>query len=103
MIKTIIFDFGDVLVRDTAKYLERKYKYNNLPHPLKARYDKAYDLSESGKISHNRLCGIICQTLTPKLTPEQVKKEMYRANKLLPPARLLKKLKKNYQIIILYH
>lgn len=101
MIKTIMFDFGDVLVTDTAHYLEKKYHYEKMPLTKKREYERAYHLSETGKISHRRLRGIISRTLTPSLTPDQVETELFQANRLLPPARLMKKLKARYTVLVL--
>jgi HAD superfamily hydrolase (TIGR01509 family) len=99
MIKNIVFDFGDVLVKDATKLLEKKYKFNSLPVKKQKKYILDCHKAEIGKISTLQLLKTIHQTLDPKESPKQI--EEYVTNTyLLPPWKLAKKLSKNYKIII---
>lgn len=99
MIKNIVFDFGDVLVRDRVKILEKKYHFNKLSQTEKNKYIKAFHDSETGIITNQELLKAMHETLAKKISPQDIKKFIFNTY-TLPPWKLAKKLKVNYKIII---
>jgi len=99
MIKTIIFDFGDVLVRDTTKVLEAKYKFDNLPKSKQRAYIKAFHNSEVGKYTTQQLLKIMHETLAPNMKPKEIE-EFIVHTKILPTWKLAQKLSQKYKVII---
>lgn len=99
MIKTIIFDFGDVLVRDTTKTLEKKYHFNFLPKAKQKAYIRAFHQSEMGKLTSNQLLQVMHKQLVPKMSPKDIEQFIIHT-KILPPWQLALKLAKKYQVII---
>ncbi len=91
-ITTIIFDLGNVLVKDSTKVLETRYKFDNLPRSKQLRYIRTFHQSETGKASTAELLKVIHETLVPNMTPKQI--EQFNVNTpLLPSWRLAVKLK----------
>ena len=102
IINTIIFDFGDVLVRDTTKFMKRHFYFDKLSEQKKKKFITAYHSNEVGNISNEKLEEIIHQTLTPSLTPKQIRKFKATHSKVLKAWSLIHKLLKNkYKVVIL--
>jgi putative hydrolase of the HAD superfamily len=102
MINTIIFDFGDVLVRDTTKFMKKHFYFEKLSQTKKKKFITAFHLNEVGKLSNLKLNQTIHQTLSPKLSPKQIAKFLISHAKTLKAWSLIHSLlKKNYQVIIL--
>ncbi len=98
-IKTIIFDFGDVLVKDTTKVLEKKYGFDRLPRAAQNAYIKAFHQSEMGNLPTRELLNAIRRTLVPQKQPREI--EQFIVNtRTLPVWQLAVKLSKNYRVII---
>jgi putative hydrolase of the HAD superfamily len=100
MIKNIIFDFGDVLVQDKTKVLERKYKFDSLPERVRKRYVAAFHKSEVGKMSSAELLKAIDETF-PEFTSRKEVLDFIFDAKPLPPWRMARLLKRRgYRVII---
>ena len=100
MIKTIGFDLGDVLKKDPLKALEKKYWTGKVPLAAKQKLLRAIHKVDTGKADEEFLVKILHQTLIPHLSEGQIKKHLL-TTKLLPPWRLLLKLRREYPIAIL--
>jgi len=99
-IKTIIFDLGHVIVTDTTKVLEDKYRFDDMSKSKRQKYIRAFHQSESGKIPSSELLKVIHETLIPDMTPKQIEK-FITSTPLQAPWKLALRLKKlGYQIII---
>jgi epoxide hydrolase-like predicted phosphatase len=99
-IKTIIFDFGDVLVTDTAKITERQYHFDRLPKTKQRKYIKAFYDADLGKISGSQLLATINEVLGTGLSVPALREKILQQTKLMKPWQLISKLRSNYQIII---
>lgn len=99
-ITTILFDFGDVLIKDTTKVLEKKYDFDSMTKTNQKKYVQAFHNSEIGKIPTKELMNVMHKTLVADMTPKEIENYILHS-KLLPPWRLALKLKKlGYRIII---
>jgi putative hydrolase of the HAD superfamily len=99
-INTIIFDFGDVLVQDKSKVLEKEYDFDSMTKANQQKYIRAFHQSETGHIPTRKLLEVIHQTLAPDLGTKQIEEYIIKS-KLLPPWKLALRLKRQgYKIII---
>ncbi len=100
MIKTIIFDFSGVLAEEITLTLEKKYHFAKLPQSKQRLYVHAMHNSNEGKISSATLLKVMQKTLLPQFTVTELRK-LWATSKALPPSKILQKLRKNYQVLIL--
>lgn len=98
-ITTIIFDLGNVLVKDTTKVLEKHYKFDQLSIADQEKYIKAFHDSEVSKISTKQLLKTIRHTLVPDMTEQEIEQFAIQTP-LLPPWKLALRLSKNYHVVI---
>lgn len=99
-ITTIIFDFGGVLVRESTKELEAKYKFDDLPEKRRKRYIAAFHKSEVGKLPTSTLLKVMSETIMTDMTPKQIE-DYITATTAQRPWTLLQRLqKRGYKIII---
>jgi HAD superfamily hydrolase (TIGR01509 family) len=99
MIKVIGFDFGDVLINDTVKALEVKY-WPTASAAAKKKFLHAIHQVDTGKQGEKFLIRVLHETLAPHMSEAQIKKYIFNT-KLLPPWRLLLKVRRQYPIAIL--
>lgn len=99
MIKLIVFDFGDVLVKDTFKALRLKYDNKRLSKTTRQLYVRSLHQINIGEIDEYEFIRRLQKTLVPKLSLGQIHKILLET-KLLPPWNLAHKLKKHYIISI---
>jgi FMN phosphatase YigB (HAD superfamily) len=99
MIKTVIFDFGDVLVQDRTKDPNFIKIVSCLPVKLQRQAHKLATQSEAGKIPFSKLAKFDKTYLFPGKTPGQIEKYFF-GTKILKPWFLAHKLSDNYKIII---
>lgn len=98
-IKTIIFDFSGVLSEEVTLLLEEKHGFGKLPASQQKLYISAMHKSNVGKIPSSELLKVMRGTLLPQFSTKQIF-NMFLGSKPLPPARLLQKLRNNYQVLI---
>lgn len=92
-ITTIIFDYGDVLARDTIGLFEQRFGYGRLSGKSKEAYELAIKRCELGKITPKQLFKIMRRTFALKMDAEQVGQWLLKHAKPLPPLRLARRLK----------
>lgn len=100
MIKTIAFDFGDVLMKDTIKDIEKRYWTSKISKSSRTKFIAALRATDTGRASENDLIRAIRQTLATHLTEQQIRKQVFNS-KTLPPWKLLQQVAKKYPIAIL--
>ncbi len=100
MIKIIAFDFGDVLVKDTLKAIGKKYWTSKVPRAKKTALLNANNKVNIGKASEQLLVDALKDSLVPHWSKEKIRKYLF-TSKLLPPWKIMLKLKKHYPIAIL--
>ena len=100
MIKTIIFDFGDVLIEDRVDKFEKIRGLFKLPKTDQKKYFNILHQSETGKKTTEDFLKITKKLLAPKFSLKQIENYILNAE-ILPPYKLLNKLKKYYRILIL--
>jgi putative hydrolase of the HAD superfamily len=99
MIKTIIFDFGDVLVKDRTKDPVFLSMLHKLPK-YQRRLNKTTSLkSETGKIPYSQMIKFDKKFLFPNKSAKEIE-TYFLKTQVLPCWKLAKKLAKNHQIII---
>jgi FMN phosphatase YigB (HAD superfamily) len=99
MLKTIIFDFGNVLVSDTVKKFRHKFKFLPPVEKNHKKYEAILVLTETGKAPTRKLLEFMQKTMAPSMTVQSIQNFMVN-NKILQPWKLAEKLSKHYQIII---
>ena len=99
-IKTIIFDFGNVLIQDKVDLLEERSGFSHMPKNLQKQYSSVLEKTEIGKRPTRDFFNITQKILAPKKSIKQLE-EFFLSSKILPPFRLVDKLRKNYRILIL--
>lgn len=99
-ITTIIFDFGNVLIEDKVDKFEKTHGLFRLPAVAQKTYFSILHQSEIGKKTTKNFLKITQKLLAPKFSLKQIENNILNA-KILPPYKLIKKLKKQYKILIL--
>lgn len=99
-ITTIIFDFGDVLIEDRVDKFEKARGLFKLPKAKQKKYFSILHQSETNKKTTANFLKITKKLLAPKFSLKQIENYVLNAE-ILPPYKLLNKLKKYYRILIL--
>lgn len=101
-ITTIIFDFGDVLVRDNINLFEERFGYAKLSKRQRNSHDLAVKRCELGKISRRELFALMGQTFLNGKGSKGIEQWLLKHSKPLPPLRLIPRLRKHgYRLLII--
>jgi putative hydrolase of the HAD superfamily len=98
-IKTIIFDFGDVLVGDRSKDPHFLSLLHKLPKYQQRLCRSTSHKSEVGKVPYSEMIKMDKKYFFPKKSTEEIK-TYFLKTKVLPCWKLAHRLVKNYQILV---
>lgn len=100
-IKTVIFDFGNVLVVDTEKTLELALGLHNLPKWKRDAYEAATHVTERGGKPTEYLLLKIKKLFDLGISSKELEKLILTSQPIKPMWHVLQELRKNYKIAIL--
>lgn len=100
-IKTIIFDFGNVLVVDTEKAFEEMFDLHRMPKARRDRYEAASHCTERGEKPTLHLLQVMKEEFNLPLSTAELNEIMVSSELIRPMWNLLQQLRKNYQVAIL--
>lgn len=100
LIKTIIFDFGDVLVTDTAKVYKTNYSRRWSKRQATA-FHRIFHQDDIGQLSLPQLAESLHKHVTPAIGMQKTESVLTSFKLFKPTWRLAQRLKRRYQVIIL--
>lgn len=100
-IKAVVFDWGDVIIKDGELVLEKKYKLHSKHKAAQLRYKNYLDHVERGHGTIKKLDQIMKEVLGFPGSTDEIDRIILEAPLIQPMWKLLSRLKKKYKVAIL--